>query len=308
MEASDPNPQARERARTEHRILVHEDPRAALERRPNVALICTPAATHLEVALQALSAGADLFVEKPLSTSLEGVDRLVERVGSQGRIVQVGYNLRYHPAMRAAREILASGRLGKVLTAHAEFGFYLEKWWPGRDYRDSYMVNGAGGIELLLDVSHEIDLMIWFLGEVEEVMAYGNRLSNLKIQGMDVVKILMRMNQGTLTSLHMDCLQPTYTRRFSLIGEDSALSWDCSDARADVSLGSLRLFDRVKERWEEVPVSGSPEETYLEELRDFLRCASTGSSPLVGLQEGREVLRVVGAIQEAMEKGSSVKV
>ena len=167
VEAADPSPQARERVKVRLGLTVQPDPQEALNRRPDVVLVCTPAATHIPLTIQALGVGAHVFVEKPLSVGFEGVDELIEKAGSDGRIVQVGYQLRYHPAMLAVQEIVRQGRLGKILSAHAEFGLYLEKWWPGRDYRNSYMAQDDESGGLLLDVSHEIDLMIWFLGRIE---------------------------------------------------------------------------------------------------------------------------------------------
>lgn len=308
IEAADPSLQARERARVQCGIHVDSDPDQALERRPDIVLICTPAATHVPIAIKALETGAHLFVEKPLSTSLEGTEALVHKANQDGRVIQVGYPLRYHPAMKEAKRILESGRLGKILSAHAEFGLYLEKWWVGRDYRDSYMAKESFGGGLLLDVSHEMDLMIWFLGHVQEVVAYGDKLSRLEIQGFDIVKIAMRMQAGPLVSLHMDCLQPTYTRGYSLIGEGSGLYWDCPDGRADRTVGRLRICGRGADRLEQVPLEGRPEDIYLEELKHFLRSIASKQPAEVGLDHGIEVLRVAEAALKSIRTGRSVQV
>lgn len=307
IEAVDPSAPARERALAQHGVRVEEDPDRALQRRPDIVLVCTPAATHLSMALKALESGAHVFVEKPLSTGLEGTEALLERARRDGRVVQVGYQLRFHPAMRQAKRILESGRLGTVLTADAEFGLDLEKWWPGRDYRTSYMAQEEQGGGLLLDVSHEIDLMIWFLGGVREVFAYGGKFSRLRIPGFDVVKILMKMKAGPLVSLHMDCLQPAYTRSWQLIGEGAALYWDCPEGRADQSVGRLRMGDRRVDRLETVPIEGT-EESYLEELRRFLNSIETKRPAEVGLDHGMEVLRVTEAVLESIRTGRLVEV
>ncbi len=308
LEAADPSPSAQQRVKAQWGIPVDSDPEKALSRRPDLVLVCTPAATHVDLTIKALEAGAHVFVEKPLSVSLEKVRPLIERKNVDGRMVQVGYNLRYHPAMKAAKQVLDSGRMGRVLAGHAEFGLYLKKWWPGRDYRDSYMASAEEGGGLLLDVSHEIDLMIWFLGPVREVSAYGDRLSNLEMEGLDVIKVLMKMESGALVSLSMDCLQPAYMRGFTLTGEDSALRWGCPEGRADTSVGELSLCESPSERFQPVAVSGSSQETYLEELRDFISSIETGRPPACGLREAAEVLRVVEAIHRAIEQKRSVQV
>lgn len=308
IEAADPSLTARDRVRKEMGLFAWEDSGQALSRRPDIVLVCTPASTHVPVTLQALAAGAHVFVEKPLSTGLGAVQPLVDSGATDGRVLQVGYNLRYHPAMRRAKEILESGRLGKILSGHAEFGFYLGKWWPGRNYRTSYMAKAEEGGGLLLDVSHEIDLMIWFLGPVEEVSAYADRRSRLEMEGWDLIKVLMRMESGALVSLSMDCLQPTYTRGFAMVGEDSALRWHCPEGRADTSVGELVFCAPSFDRFESVALAGSSQETYLEELRDFLSSVRTGRSPACGWREAMEVLRVVEAIHRSIEQKRSVQV
>lgn len=307
LEAADPNPSAQERTKAKWGIRVDSDADEALSRRPDLVLVCTPAATHVDLTIKALEAGAHVFVEKPLAVSLETLRPLIERKNGDGRMVQVGYNLRYHPAMKAAKQVLDSGRMGKVLTGDAEFGLYLKKWWPGRDYRDSYMAGAEKGGGLLLDVSHEIDLMIWFLGSIREVSAYGDRLSRLEMEGPDVIKALLKMESGAVVSLSMDCLQPAYTRGFKLVGEDSALKWHCPEGRADTSVGELSVCESPSERFQPVKISGSSQETYLEELRDFLSSIETGRQPACGLREAVELLRVVEGIRRSIEEKRSVR-
>ena len=301
IEVADPSPQACRNAQQLFNIPTYLAPSEALQRQPEIVLVCTPANLHIAVALQALDSGAHVFIEKPLSTSLNGVDNLLEKARVKGRNVQVGYNLRYHPAIKAINRIVESGRLGRILTAHAEFGLYLGKWWPDRDYRQSYMVGDDLGQGLLLDASHEIDSLMWFLGEVQQVSAFGGKLSGLEIGGADAIRILMKMKSGAIATVHLDCLQPTYTRKYTLVGEDTAVHWDCPQGRADTSLGRLRLFDSETNQFKSVGLRGRPEDTYVEELRDFVRSVKTGEPPPVGIEEGAKVLQVIGAIQEASQ-------
>ena len=300
LEAADPNPAVRNRVRQHYGLPVHESAEKALERRPEMVLVCTPAATHMPLTLQALKAGAHVFVEKPLSTKVEGTEELAKVAAAAGRFVQVGYNLRYHPAVQAAKRLVEEGRLGKVLMAHAEFGLYLERWWPGRDYRTSYLAKPEQGDSLLLDASHEIDLLLWLLGPVREVTGAVAKLSGLEIRGVDAIKVVMTMADGCLTSLHIDCLQPVYTRGFTLIGEGTGLKWDCPHGRADTTIGRLMLCDRNSSRYTRVRVQGHAQDLYVEELRDFLRSVEGGTPPMVGLAQGIEVLRVAAAIEQAV--------
>ncbi|MDA1129419.1 MAG: Gfo/Idh/MocA family oxidoreductase [Chloroflexi bacterium] len=308
VEAADLSPAIRQTVESRFGVKVFSDAETALERHPDCVLICTPAESHVPVALQALDSGAHLFIEKPVSTDLDGLAGLMARAETSGKTVQVGYNLRFHPAMIKIKRMVETGLLGRVLVAHAEFGLYLDKWWPGRDYRQSYMAHADLGGGLLLDASHEIDSLMWFLGDVQEVSAMGGKLSDLEIDGADVFKVIMKMKSGAMASLHLDCLQPTYTRMYRLAGEDTSLMWDCPKGRADTSLGRLQTFDSGLGRFKSVRLRGDPQDTYVEELRDFLRCVRTGQAPLVGLEQGIRVIEVIEAIKSSIESGQTVTV
>ena len=308
VQGADPDPEKCRQAKELHGVIMSTDPEKALGSGPDIVLVCTPAHTHVDLAMKALEAGAHVFIEKPLSTGIAGTETLVRAAQNSGKTVQVGYNLRFHPAMRTMKKISQSGHLGKVHMAHAEFGLYLSDWWPGRDYRDSYMAHTDISGGLLMDASHEIDLLLWYLGGVQKVAAFGGRLSDLEIDGADAIKVIMKMESGAVASLHLDCLQPSYTRTCTLIGEGTRLRWECPKGRADTSLGRLQVYDRGAREYKRVRLRGRPEDTYIEELKDFLRCVDEGKEPLVGLKEGLETLRVIEAIEAAMQTSSEVDV
>lgn len=307
IEAADPDAAACEKARKSD-VWVTSRPEEALERHPDVVLVCTPAATHVELAARALEAGAHVFIEKPLCTNPGEGERLRRIARTDGRVVQVGYNLRYHPAVRTAKKLVVDGRIGSILTAHLEFGLYLGKWWKDRDYRTSYIAQAELGGGLLLDSSHEIDLALFFLGRAVQVSAVAGKLSGLQIRGVDAVKGLMTMESGALVSLSMDCLQPTYTRSFNLVGEDAALRWDCPVGRADTSLGCLMICEKGGTAFRRVPVRGDPLATYVDELRDFLASVESGGKSSVDLEEGLQVVRAAAAMEESIRSGRSVRV
>src|SRR5258708_23962029 len=77
--------------------------------RPQIVFIGTPPAFHVEHALQSLRADADVFIEKPLSHCLDGVGELSSEASNRGRVVQVGYNLRFHPGIRTLKRLVNDG-------------------------------------------------------------------------------------------------------------------------------------------------------------------------------------------------------
>ena len=116
----------------------------------------------------------------------------------------------------------------------------------------------------------------------------------------------MRVTKNRWGWLHQEGLRPC--DRCLLIGEGTRLRWDCPQGRADTSLGRLQWFDPSVGQYKRIRVRGRAEDTYVEELRDFWKCVQNGTKPLVGLDEGSQTLRVIGAIEEALRTNREVVV
>src|SRR6185437_15799155 len=91
---------------SEYGIRVFDDLNAALAEGPEVAFICNPSGLHVDVALQCVDAGCDIFVEKPLSNSLAGVERLIQLARTKSLVAMVGYQLRFHPCLKQLSSVL----------------------------------------------------------------------------------------------------------------------------------------------------------------------------------------------------------
>ena len=132
--------------------------------KPDFVVICTPPVFHVEQALLALQSHAHVFIEKPLSHESSGIERLIAEARRNDRNVQVGYNLRFHPGLQILKDLIDSGKIGRVLWLNAESGQYLPDWRPWQNYRDSYSARKDLGGGIILDGSHELDYICWLLG------------------------------------------------------------------------------------------------------------------------------------------------
>lgn len=266
----------------------------ALAARPDVVLVCTPPVHHVAQAREAIAAGAHVFVEKPLGADLAGVDELVAL--ASGRIVQVGYNLHFHPAVRALKDLVETRAVGRILWARAEFGQYLPDWRPMQDYRTSYTARSELGGGILLDASHELAYLVWLLGRPAAVAAIGGHVSDLDVDVEDCVSLVLRFPGGTLADVHVDFVQRTYSRSCKLAGEEGTIE-------LDLAAGTLTVL-RPGSEPERLVDGAAIEPTYVAELEHFLDCVARGSAPLVGLDLGRNVLEVVAAAKASISSGT----
>jgi predicted dehydrogenase len=196
---------------------------------PNVVFVCTPPAFHLNHANCALRAGAHVFIEKPLSHSMDGVRSLTNEAKKLERVVQVGYNFRFHPGIKTLKKLIEEDHAGRILWARAEVAQYLPEWRPWQDYRESYTARKELGGGIILDASHEIDYILWLLGPPLELTCMAGRVSELDVDVEDCATVLLRLRSGAQADIHMDFAQRTTSRSCVVAGEKARLEWQYAE-------------------------------------------------------------------------------
>ena len=265
---------------------------------PTAVLVCTPPDKHLDIALRAVNAGAHLFVEKPIAPTAEGCDALISAADDAGRILMVGYNLRFQAGIEKMHELVRSGEVGEIFSIRAEFGQYLPDWRPGTDYRTGYYARPESGGGILLDASHELDYLTWIAGQPESIYALIDRKSDLEIETEDLVLLLMRLDSGAFAEVHLDVLEHGYTRRCKIVGSRATLEWDFNAGVTIQRIGS--------DMAEEFPTRDDVNDMYLQELAFFLRCLSGETTPPVDGRRAVEVLRIVEVAKDSASEGREV--
>ena len=268
-------------------------PEALAASSPNVVFICTPPVVHVTQALQAVRAGAHVFIEKPLSHSLDGVETLAREAHDRGRVVQVGYNLRFQPGLSKLKELIDTGTLGRVLWAYVEAGQYLPDWRPWQDYRQSYTARRDMGGGILLDGSHELDYVVWLLGRPLDMVCVAGKVSTLEVDVEDCADLVLRLASGGQAVVHLDFVQQGYSRSCKVVGERGTALWD-------FNWREVKLFLASDNAWHSFPYSFEPNDMYVSEVEHFLDCIAGGMSPLVDLAQATEVLRLALKAQSAV--------
>ena len=238
-------------------------------------IVATPPQYHIPFANEAIGHDSHIFIEKPLSDTLVGVDKMIESAEEKGLIVQVGYQLRFHTGLRHVKRLLDEGRIGKLLSMQFEFGQYLPYWHPYEDYRNGYTAKTG----ITLDASHEIDMALWLCGALPiEILCQSGKLSNLEIQSEDTANILLRFDSH-LCNIHLDMVNRVYTRTCKLIGTGATLMWDANRS-------TLLVVSQGKQEW----IDYKPNDPHLDEMAGFIKCIEYGEKPLVTATEAKEVL------------------
>jgi predicted dehydrogenase len=268
----------------------------AIDTKPDVALVTCPASLHIETGLALALQGIHLFIEKPLSNTLDGVDELLDLCSERSLVLMVGYNFRFYRPLQVMRQALTEGRIGRPIALRAEAGQYLPEWRPGSDYRQSVSARQDLGGGAVLELSHELDYVRWLVGEVKTVSAQVGHLSDLEIDVEDTAEIILQFRNGTIGSVHLDMIRRPATRTCRIIGTKGTLTWDWST-------NCVQFFSAATNRWSDLhPVEMiDRNEMYITELHHFLDCARGNDAPIVSGENGRRVLEIALAAKQSSQ-------
>jgi len=278
-------------------ITPHEDLDAALAARPNATFICTPSALHLEVALQAAAVGCHLFIEKPVSHTIDGLGRLRALVTQHDLVAVVGCQWRFHPAVVRLRELLSLGALGALRKAEIRYAEYLPDWHPYEDYRTSYAARADLGGGVVLTHIHDYDLAWWLFGAVRSVHATGGHESTLEIDVEDTVHARLDTASGPV--IVSQCFAERPPRRSITVYGAAAT------ATVDLIASSLAIHPPVAKGI--APAEYQRNEMFRAEVADFVECIEAHRAPRVPLADGIAVLQVALAVKESMRSGRLVQ-
>lgn len=287
----------------EYGIKAYSELEEALAEKPDVALICTPSSLHITPALRAAVNGCHLFIEKPLSHSLDGVAELIEIVNQKGLLTLVGCNMRFHPAMIIMKELLDKRVIGKVICIRVQAGQYLPDWHPGEDYRQGYSARKKLGGGVILDGIHEIDYVRWFLGEASQVFCFSGKLSSLEIETEDTAEIFLNFKTGAIAEIHLDYIQRAYARSCQIIGEEGTILWDMNE-------GQVKCYSAANKEWQVFPQKPDYEinQMYVEEMRHFLLCLEGKVKPAQDISSAKKVLEIALAAKDSAQKMCVVEI
>jgi predicted dehydrogenase len=272
---------------------------AALQERPDAAIICNPSSMHMSVALTAARAGCHLLIEKPVSHTLDQLDELSELVKQNSLVCMVAYQLRFHPCLRLAHRLLTEGKIGRPIACRAAVGEYLPGWHRYEDYRSMYASKRELGGGVVLSQIHELDILYWFFGRPRRIVSFGGHFSDLQIDVEDVASTLLAYD-GMVAHLQQDYLQQPPVRQLEIIGSDGKIGVDLRAGRvlAYGESGTM-IEDQSFENLERNML-------FLDEMKCFVDAVRTGHSVPVDLAGGRQSLEMALALKLSMETNASV--
>lgn len=281
--------------------VVETDLHAALSHRPEAVIVANPTALHLDVAIPAAEAGCSLFLEKPISHTLDRLPALEAAVKRSGSKVFVGYQFRFHPGLRQVKQLVENSEIGRLVSVHVHWGEYLPGWHPWEDYRQGYSARQDLGGGVVLTLCHPLDYLRWLFGEVTSLWGFTGRLSGLDLSVEDTAEIGLRFASDALGSLHLDYCQRPPSHHMELVGTQGTIRWDNAD-------GDVMLYRAGQAQWSNFPASPGFERNtlFLDQMRHFLAVARGETTPLCTLDDGVQALRLALAVHLSQSQGRRI--
>jgi predicted dehydrogenase len=264
-------------------------------RRDDVDVVIVAAVNGVlaEIAAAALDAGKHVLVEKPAARNVAELDGVIAAQQRSGKLVHVGFNHRYHPALKEAKRLFDDGALGEMMFVRARYGHGGRLGYE-KEWRADPTISGGG--ELIDQGVHLIDLARMFLGDFTQVEGFATTAFwDMPVD--DNAFLLLRTAKSTTASLHVSCTEWKNLFSFEIYGHAAKLHVE--------GLGGSYGLERLS-YYRMLPEMGPPETTIREypqadqswriETAEFLDNVRHGRAADDSLASARAALQVVDEI------------
>ncbi|MCJ8150877.1 MULTISPECIES: Gfo/Idh/MocA family protein [Shinella] len=279
--------------------------------RPDGIIVATPNQVHVKNGLEAIEAGIPALIEKPLADDIASGERLIAEAQAKGVPILTGHHRRHNPMMRKAKEIIESGRLGRVLVVNAMFWLFKPD-----DYFDIDWRRQAGAGPVFLNLIHDIDNLRYLFGNITAVQA---RESNA-VRGNAVEEtavILIEFESGVLATASVsDAVVAPWSWEMTT-GENPVYPkvdeacYVIGGTHGSLAIPSLEIWrNPAKRSWwepfEKERVEYEPQDPLVLQIRQFCKVIRGEEQPLVSGVEGLQTLKVIDAVKRSAKSGERV--
>lgn len=307
-------------------IRAYSDVRDMVERENvDLCLVCTSHPAHRDPTVAALDAGSNVLVEKPLASTLEDCDAMIEAAKRNNRYLGVISQRRFYAPSMRIREAIDSGKIGKpVLGTIQMLGWRDEAYYKSDAWRGTWADEGGG--VLVNQSPHQLDLLLWYMGEIDEVFGVWSNLNHPYIEVDDTALAIVKFRNGGLGNIIVSNSQkPGIFGKVHVHGHNGASVGVQTDGGALFIAGMSSITDPpVNDLWT-VPGEENALAQFIAEdtaffntidatvyyfgiqIAEFCDAIRANRPPLVTGEDGRKVVALFQAIYESTRTGKPVK-
>lgn len=288
----------------------------------DAATVCTPSGLHLDVALELIEAGMHVLVEKPLEITVERIDQIIAAAERKGVILAGVFQSRYKPVVTKLKALVDAGLLGRIYSGSAYLKRYrTQEYYDSGGWRGTWEVDGGGC--LMNQGIHVVDLLTWFCGDVEELLAVADTVGrDVEVETLSVA--LLKFENGARGVIEASTVAyPELPQYLEIYGERGTITFSNSrimrmdiidptaeEAAAREELFALRRELEKREASEQRQVAAGTPIPHVDMghgpvFADFVGAIREGRAPEVDGAEARRAVSVVNAIYESGRRNSA---
>lgn len=295
------------------------------ENKSDLVIVCTPHPFHRDPAVEAAGAGANVLVEKPLAARLGDCDEIINACNRNKVRLGVISQRRWYEPVRRVKDAIEAGKIGKPVFATINM-----LGWRDRAYYDSDAWRGTwkdeGGGVLVNQAPHQLDIFLWFMGEIDEVYGLWRNLNHPYIDVEDTAVAIVKFKSGAIGNIIVSNSQkPGIYGKVHVHGENGASVGVQTDGGAMFIAGMTGVAEPpVNDLWTvpgeeallkewvkqdtEIFNSCDPTVKYMQyQIGDYLEALDSGKQPLVTGYDGRRTVELFTAIYRSTRDNMPVK-
>ncbi len=297
----DVNPELRARLERDYDVAATFDDYDAIDLSAyDVVVMCTPANLHIPMARRAVEAGCHVLCEKPLSTSLDGVDELAEAIDRKGVVFSVAYVMRAMPPLAELKRRIDAGEIGQVMTVTASSGQHFPTYRPA--YREIYYTRHETGGGAIQDaVTHVLNFVQWCMGPMASVCCEADHLVLPGVDVEDSAALILRFrNSPAIGTITLNQFQTNNDARYEFAGTEGTL-------RREAPSWVLGVCRKEKWTWSE-PESYERDDFFVFQAEAFLDAVDGKAAPVCTLAEAADTLKTILAALQSSREGGRISV
>ncbi|MFI3167881.1 MAG: Gfo/Idh/MocA family oxidoreductase [Bacillota bacterium] len=273
----------------------------------DAVVICTPPASHKQMAIDAFESGKHVLCEKPLAQSLEDCDLMIESAKKHGKVFSSIAQNRFIPENAKVINMIKNGDLGKVFhTSVQSYWFRTDKYYD-MDWRGKWEIEGGG--VTMNNAIHHMDLLLWAGGMPSEITSTFSNLNHKGSNEEDISISIFKYPNGSLATVTCSMLHHGEEKEIYFQAEKGGVSIPfkarCSKGRADGfgvedEEGKLKIEEIYKSKVYDKP------ERFDGQIANFLDAILKGDNLLISGEDGKNALELVVAIYKSSITGKPV--
>lgn len=290
----------------------------------DVCVVCTPHPAHREPAVAALEAGAHVLVEKPLASSVEDCDAMIDAAKRSNKFLGTVSQRRFYDSSSRVKQAIDDGKIGRPALGEAQLlGWRSKEYYESDPWRGTWEAEGGG--VMVNQAPHQLDLLLWYMGEAESVFGVWQNINHPYIEVDDTALAIVRFKNGGLGNIILSNSQkPGLYGKVHIHGQNGASIGVQTDGGSMFVAGQSTIQDPpVNDLWtvpgEESLLAGWVAEEsakfqavdnmtyyFAGQLREFCEAVGEGRAPAVTGEDGRRVVQLFQAIYESQRTGAVV--